>query len=228
LARSEGYWSEVQPLKRELAERVSTALGIDAGTPETFLGLIDAYAEARLFRQTMFHRLAEVGGAVTAKGRTRALYTAYLSALDRETKLAITLGLERRQKAAQTLADVLEQHEDVAPTRASAWPVAMQPEPEPELGELMQQAQRETVGLAAGGEHGGKRRLDGSRTDPSNARPTLAEAGIDKHLADAGGPDSGPPVPTRSLADILAEHEEPEIVAPTPSVHVAGGGWANE
>jgi hypothetical protein len=59
-------------------------------------------------------------------------------------------------------------------------------------------AQRETVGLAAHSTaraaevrglnatryHPPKRRLDGSRSDPSNARPTLAEAGIDKHLAD--------------------------------------------
>jgi phage N-6-adenine-methyltransferase len=51
------------------------------------------------------------------------------------------------------------------------------------LGELMRR-QAETVGLATGGEHGGKRALDGSRADPSNKKPTLAEAGIDKHLAD--------------------------------------------
>ena len=105
-----------------------------------------------------------------------------MSALDRETKLAITLGLERRQKAAVTLADVLEQHEDSAPTKANAWPVAMQREPEPEhaerhLGELMQ-AQRETLGLV-----NGRPKKNGSDSDPFS-KPTLAEAGIDKHLAD--------------------------------------------
>jgi hypothetical protein len=51
------------------------------------------------------------------------------------------------------------------------------------VGELMQ-AQRETEGLATGGEHGGRPRIDGSRSDPSIQRPTLAEVGIDKHLAD--------------------------------------------
>lgn len=51
------------------------------------------------------------------------------------------------------------------------------------LGELIQ-AQKETVGLAKGGEHGGRTRIDGSRVDPANPRPTLAEVGIDKHLAD--------------------------------------------
>jgi N6-adenosine-specific RNA methylase IME4 len=52
------------------------------------------------------------------------------------------------------------------------------------VGELIR-SQKETVGLAKPGERGGrKRKIDGSRTDPSNGRPTLAEAGIDKHLAD--------------------------------------------
>jgi hypothetical protein len=51
------------------------------------------------------------------------------------------------------------------------------------IGELMA-AQRETVGMASGGEHGGRASKDGFRENPSNARPTLAEAGIDKNLAD--------------------------------------------
>jgi N6-adenosine-specific RNA methylase IME4 len=44
-------------------------------------------------------------------------------------------------------------------------------------------AQKDTVGLATGGEHGGRARIDGSRKNPSNARPTLASQGIDKNLA---------------------------------------------
>ena len=52
------------------------------------------------------------------------------------------------------------------------------------VGELMT-AQRETEGLATGAAGGGKRDgLRGSLMDPRDARPTLAEAGIDKHLAD--------------------------------------------
>ena len=50
------------------------------------------------------------------------------------------------------------------------------------LGEMIAE-QKTTVGLATGGEHGGKARLDGTRAEPSNARPTLAEAGIDKRLS---------------------------------------------
>jgi N6-adenosine-specific RNA methylase IME4 len=47
----------------------------------------------------------------------------------------------------------------------------------------LRQAQKETIGLAAGGEHGGRAGVDGSRKNPSNARPTLASQGIDKNLA---------------------------------------------
>ncbi|MGO7226721.1 hypothetical protein ACCT05_14985 [Rhizobium ruizarguesonis] len=50
----------------------------------------------------------------------------------------------------------------------------------------MRQAQKETVGLAKGGDHGGKRGIDGVRKTPANAAPTLAEAGIDKNLAKEG------------------------------------------
>jgi hypothetical protein len=34
-----------------------------------------------------------------------------------------------------------------------------------------------------GGEHGGRQKKDGSRSEPSNQRPTLAEVGIDKKLS---------------------------------------------
>jgi hypothetical protein len=38
--------------------------------------------------------------------------------------------------------------------------------------------QKETVGLATGGEHGGRTNIDGVRETPSNPRPTLASQGI--------------------------------------------------
>ena len=50
------------------------------------------------------------------------------------------------------------------------------------LGELIR-LQKETVGLATGGQVGGIRKLDGTRKEPSNRPPTLAEAGIDKKLS---------------------------------------------
>ena len=50
------------------------------------------------------------------------------------------------------------------------------------LSELID-AQKQTVGLATGGEHGGRVRIDGLRANPSIVRPTLAMQGIDKNLA---------------------------------------------
>jgi N6-adenosine-specific RNA methylase IME4 len=47
----------------------------------------------------------------------------------------------------------------------------------------MRQTQKETVGLAKGGEHGGRRGKDGVRQTPSIVHPTLAMQGIDKNLA---------------------------------------------
>jgi N6-adenosine-specific RNA methylase IME4 len=49
--------------------------------------------------------------------------------------------------------------------------------------DLLRRAQKETVGLATGGEHGGRAGKDGLRHNPSNARATLAMQGIDKALA---------------------------------------------
>jgi hypothetical protein len=111
LARSEQMWSALAPLKADLVATVETDLAA-SDAAETKRGLIDGYAEARLLRAAMFNRLVDLGGPITSKGRQRALYTAYLGALDRETKLATTLGLERRAKPAQSLAEVLAAHED--------------------------------------------------------------------------------------------------------------------
>jgi N6-adenosine-specific RNA methylase IME4 len=66
--------------------------------------------------------------------------------------------------------------------QAEADAVALRMRATRRLGQLMQ-AQKESVGFATGGEHGGRRRIDGSRADPSIIRPTLAMQGIDKHLA---------------------------------------------
>jgi hypothetical protein len=54
----------------------------------------------------------EAQGVLTAKGKTRAAVTTWLSIVDRQTKLAGVLGLERKARAATPLADVLAQHEE--------------------------------------------------------------------------------------------------------------------
>jgi len=108
LKRSERFWAAVAPAKRELLERVRVDMGGVEDAPETLLGLQDAYCEARLFRTSMFLRLVDSGGAITVKGKCRALYTAYLGAVDREMKLAQVLGLTRRAKRIDTVSDLVE------------------------------------------------------------------------------------------------------------------------
>lgn len=103
LEESTQFWAAVAPAKAALAERVALDLAADSDTATTMLGLIDAYAEARLFRTAMFLRLTDLGGPVTTKGKARALYKAYLAALDREMKLATTIGLDRRTKPVNPL-----------------------------------------------------------------------------------------------------------------------------
>src|SRR3954464_14461914 len=83
LVRSEQLWASLAPIKADLVATVETDLAA-SDAAETLRGLISAYAEARLLRSAMFARLVDLGGPVTNKGRQRALYTAYLGALDRE------------------------------------------------------------------------------------------------------------------------------------------------
>src|SRR5262249_12797692 len=97
-ARANGFWTAIEPAKRELLDRVREAAGGTDHAGETLLGLQDAYCEARLFRVSMFLRLVDSGGPITGKGKTRALYRAYLEALDREVKLAQVIGLTRRPR----------------------------------------------------------------------------------------------------------------------------------
>ena len=112
LARSDAFWSAVAGAKAQIVASVCADLGGESGLATTLSGLIDGYAEARLFRQAMGVRLMEMGGPVTGKGKGRMLYTAYLGALDREMKLAQLIGLERRAKPVERLEDVLAQHEE--------------------------------------------------------------------------------------------------------------------
>jgi hypothetical protein len=107
LERSARFWAAVEPAKRDLLALVRQDRGGVDDAPQTLLGLQDAYCETRLFRAAMFLRLVDAGGPITTKGKARALYRAYLEALDRETKLAQVLGLERKARKVQTVAEVL-------------------------------------------------------------------------------------------------------------------------
>ena len=107
LARSEAFWSAVAEAKSELVERLRSDLAVNGDAAATLEGLVDAYSETRLLRHSMFTRLVEMGGPITTKGKTRALFTSYCAALDRETRLALALGLERRQRGVPSLSEVM-------------------------------------------------------------------------------------------------------------------------
>ena len=68
--------------------------------------------------------------------------------------------------------------------------------------------QARIVGLATGGEHGGRRKKDGLRKNPSNARPTLKDAGVDKNLANQA----------RSLGRLTSAQFEKAVVSARKSV----------
>lgn len=54
----------------------------------------------------------ERSGVLTGKGRARAAVTLYLAVLDRLTRLYQQLGLERRHKRVDTIADIVRQHSE--------------------------------------------------------------------------------------------------------------------
>jgi hypothetical protein len=82
-------------------------LAADEHAAQTLQGTADAYVETTLLRRSLFEHIARSGTAVTAKGRTRAALATYLQVLDRELKLARTLGLERRQRRRVNVAEEL-------------------------------------------------------------------------------------------------------------------------
>lgn len=103
----------LEPLKLELVERVRMQLAADTDdAPETLLGVIQAYAEARLLRSSAFIRLSQLGGFMTAKGKARALLSTWGAAFDREMRAAERLGLVRRARRTQTPREWLESLDD--------------------------------------------------------------------------------------------------------------------
>jgi uncharacterized protein YdiU (UPF0061 family) len=80
------------------------------------------------------------------------------------------------------------------------------------LGELIK-AQKETLGLATGGERGGRPKIDGTRAEPSIVRPTLADAGIDKKLSARSQKVAA--LPEELVAAFVAKAREAERPAST-------------
>lgn len=85
--------------KEEIKSRVLTDLGAeDDGPSETLSGLVSRYAEVVLLAGAYYDYLEQQGGPIGVRGRQRAAVTGYLAALDRQMKLATTIGLERKQR----------------------------------------------------------------------------------------------------------------------------------
>jgi len=84
---------------------------------------------------------------------------------------------------------------------------------------------------AKGGEHGGKARIDGTRSEPSNPTPTLADLGLDKKTSSIAQKLAALPAEqfeqvkagTASIAQAIREvthAQRPAIVAPTGTYRV--------
>jgi hypothetical protein len=76
--------------------------------------LADAFVELGAVRDYLGGRLASEG-PLTAKGRTRALLSAYLAVVDRQVRLAQVLGVERRaQSLPRTPSEALMQEPELS------------------------------------------------------------------------------------------------------------------
>ena len=113
-------WELLGPAREELAARVRQDVLPGAEAAATLEGLADGYAEVRLLRESLFARMVQAGGPITAKGRMRPLLAAFLSCLDREQRLAGLLGLERRAKSLPDLATYLREREAEAESEAGS------------------------------------------------------------------------------------------------------------
>ena len=177
--------------------KLRSDLAIDNGdAAATMEGLLSAYAEARLLRHSMFVRMVELGGPITAKGKARALFGTYLKALDRERRLALDLGLRRVAKSVPSV----EQY-----VREQAAKVRREHDEHENAGgadDGVASAQRDTGAMVVDGE------LVSTESGPGAAQGDESE-----HPAPAPAP--GPvPLPGIELAAIPERELQPDEVSP--------------
>jgi hypothetical protein len=102
-----------EALRAVLAEHRSELLadlGGDDAVGVVLRDAVDRYLRLSVLASTLEARI-EREGVLTAKGRTRASVTLYLSVVDRLMKLSQQLGFERRAKQAPSLAEFLAQRQ---------------------------------------------------------------------------------------------------------------------
>jgi hypothetical protein len=100
LERSERLRVELEIVRQEIISRMTTAFELTAEELTILVGPITAASEAAVLRSAMAARLADESGPVSGKGRVRALYNAWASAVDRELRtmqaILTMLGLLRK------------------------------------------------------------------------------------------------------------------------------------
>ena len=80
---------------------IASDLGGEGNLTQLQQDLINRYVETDAVADYLAGTLV-TAGALTPRGRSRAALTAYLQVLDRQHRLAVALGLERRAKAVAT------------------------------------------------------------------------------------------------------------------------------
>lgn len=101
LARSKKVWAELVGAKKWIIDQLTVDLDLDHAS-FTLKSLADAFAEITLLRQSLFIHMMEGGGPLTggasrdAKKIKSSLHV-YVAMVDREDKLARSLGLTRRE-----------------------------------------------------------------------------------------------------------------------------------
>jgi hypothetical protein len=93
---------------REQVTEITTDLGGDAELTALARASVREIARLEVILAALGTELLQ-GGVLTGKGKTRAATTTYLQVLDRFTRLAATLGLERRQKRVDSFAAAVAQ-----------------------------------------------------------------------------------------------------------------------
>jgi len=101
--RSAAFWAEVAIAKAEIMRRVLSDLAASDEPTEVLAGVVEAYAEAKLLRRSLFLDITAAGGTTTTKNHARRLLTPYGAAFDRELKAAHAIGLTRRARIALDL-----------------------------------------------------------------------------------------------------------------------------
>ena len=98
---------------REREAAILADLGGAENVSTTRAELVTRFVQASAIADSLGDQIVR-GGVTSAKGRPRAAVSLYLSVLDRLTRMASAIGLERQQKRAASLAEVLAAHEDQA------------------------------------------------------------------------------------------------------------------